>query len=402
MASDANRARGGSWARAVRLSSYLLGLSLLAGCGSPRPTSSAPDEAEPPIPAASSAPSLAPLGEEFADDLQRALDAVTTTEPSVVATSAPVSRLEVVDLGNSAMALWTPVTGATAYQVARVGVPTETVGPDSLSYSWSANSKDPLADATETTISAQFVLVHAVAGEQILRTFVGSVGCPKWAFIAARGSGQNRSRWSSYARALGSRGNAVWEFVKDRAGLDDVALPALAVDYPAVGVGFRRGTAEPGTPLPTYRESVEAGVTAANLAVYRTLTACPDTRLILFGYSQGAQVIGDTYAGLNSQARARVGMVVLFADPLYAPGDFSVAYRPSPLNSSGSKGERSPFPLSTSTVVQSWCAPQDDVCQRPPAGFELHGPTYDDYESQVADEIVDLLHQTEPWWEGGD
>lgn len=355
----------------------------------------------PSLPVASAAPSLTPPGEEFADELQRALAAVTTAEPPVVATSAPVSRLEVVDLGSSYLALWTPVTGATGYQVARLGVPAETVGQENFSYSWSSPSaNEPLADAIETTVSAQFVFVHAMAGERILRTFVGSVGCPDWAFIAARGSGQNLPAWSTYARALGSRGNAVRELVKQRAGLDDEALPALAVDYPAVGVGYRRGGVEPGTLPPIYRDSVEAGVTAANLAVYRTLTACPGTRLILFGYSQGAQVIGDAYAGLNPQARAQVAMVVLFADPLYTPGDFSVAYRPAPLSASGIKGERSPFPLSTSTVLQSWCAPQDAVCQRPPAGVEQHGPTYDAYESQVADEIVDLLERTEPWWAG--
>lgn len=382
----------------------LLGMGLLAGCGLPAVTSAEPGAApEPPAPAVSSAPSVTPSGEEFAVDLQRALDAVTTTEPPVVTTSAPVSRLEVVDLGRSSMALWTPVTGATGYQVARLGVPAETVGPDSVSYSWTAAlTNDLLADATEATVSGQFVFVHAMAGEQILHTFVGSVGCPNWAFIAARGSGQNLPAWSSYARALGSRGYAVWQLVKGRAGLDEDALPALAVDYPAVGVGYRGGAVEPGTLSPIYRDSVEAGVTAANLAVFRTLTACPNTRLILFGYSQGAQVIGDTYAALSSQARARVGMVVLFADPLYAPGDFFVAYRPTPLAASGIKGVRSPVPPSPSTVVQSWCAPQDAVCQRPPAGFELHGPTYDDYESQVADEIVDLLNQTEPWWREGE
>lgn len=325
-----------------------------------------------------------------------------STEGPVVATLAPVSQLEVVDLGRSYMALWTPVTGATGYRVARLGAPAATLGPDNFSFSWPAAAQaDPLQDATSTTISAQFVFVHAMAGEQILHTFVGSVGCPNWAFIAARGSGQNLPAWSTYARALGSRGNAVWELVKQRTGLDDEALPALAVDYPAVGVGYRFGAVEPGTLSPVYRDSVEAGVTAAKLAVYRTLTACPETRLILFGYSQGAQVIGDTYAGLTERAREQVGLVVLFADPLYTPGDFLVGYRPGPLTAQGIKGERGRFPHSNSTIVQSWCAPQDAVCQRPPAGFELHGPTYDGYQEQVADEIADLLNQAEPWWRGG-
>jgi hypothetical protein len=399
---DANRARGRRARGPARLASYALALVLLTGCASTGEIAPAPDDAPNPAPAVASAtPSLTPLGEEFAEDLQRALDAATTSDPPVVATSAPVSRLEVVDLGSSYLALWTPVTGATGYQVARLGVPAQTVGPDDFSYSWvSPSANDPLADATETTISAQFVFVHAMSGEQILRTFVGSVGCPDWAFVAARGSGQNLPVWSTYAKALGARGNAVWELVKDRAGLDDEALPALAVDYPAVGVGFRGGALAPGTLGPLYRDSVEAGVTAANLAVYRTLTACPDTRLILFGYSQGAQVIGDAYAGLDPRARAHVAMVVLFADPLYTPGDYQVAYRPTPLAGSGIKGERSRFPLSTSTILQSWCAPRDAVCQRPPAGYEQHGPAYDAYESQVADEIVDLLDRTEPWWAG--
>ncbi len=382
----------------------VLGLTL-AGCGAepgsdPGDATAAPGASPSALPPTSSPSTGADtaIGDALAFDLRSAIEDATTTDP-VVDTSRLVSALEVIDLGRSYMALWTPVPDATGFQVSRLGAPMELLGPDAVSFSWlKPGVGDILGDLGGATISAQFVFVHAMDGDQILHTFVGSVGCPNWAFIAARGSGQNLPDWSSYSRAMGSRGFAVWEQVRDRAGLDPDQLPAVAVDYPAVGVGYEGGSVAVGNLPQVYNDSVGVGVAAARLAILRTLTACGNTRLILFGYSQGAQVMGDAYASLIPAARARVGMLVLFADPLYTPGDPAVAYLPTPHNASGIKGERAAFGPADGTLVQSWCASNDGVCQRPPAGYLPHGSAYDDYEREAASTIADVIGQTEPLW----
>ncbi|KAI5858159.1 cutinase [Tricharina praecox] len=73
------------------------------------------------------------------------------------------------------------------------------------------------------------------------------------------------------------------------------------VDYPADVAGFLAGGSSDG---------------AKNMAQYAqtAITNCPDTKLVLSGYSQGAQVTRKAAAQLGT-AEAKVVAIVLFGDP---------------------------------------------------------------------------------------
>lgn len=97
-----------------------------------------------------------------------------------------------------------------------------------------------------------------------------------------------------------------------------------AVDYPAL--------------LAPYLSSEVAGVTAMKTLLARQSAACPDTKIVLMGYSQGAQVSGDvlqanapgTDKGENTSLYFRqrpdivpyaVAAVVLMGDPAHVSGE---------------------------------------------------------------------------------
>ena len=87
-----------------------------------------------------------------------------------------------------------------------------------------------------------------------------------------------------------------------------------AVDYPAT--------------LNNYQASVRQGVAALAGDLQATAGECADTRFVLMGYSQGANVVGDALAGRGRAAPAvpdgiagRVAAIVLFGDPTFT-GDW--------------------------------------------------------------------------------
>jgi len=53
------------------------------------------------------------------------------------------------------------------------------------------------------------------------------------------------------------------------------------------------------------------------LDVRRLLGGCPNTKLVLSGYSQGGQVVHNTANLLTASALARVSSTVIFGDPKY-------------------------------------------------------------------------------------
>jgi len=61
---------------------------------------------------------------------------------------------------------------------------------------------------------------------------------------------------------------------------------SVAVNYPAT--------------LYNYQNSESAGVTAMTNLVTQYVASCPDAKIVLMGYSQGAQVVADTLIGAGS------------------------------------------------------------------------------------------------------
>lgn len=322
------------------------------------------------------------------DERQGALGAPAIETGELTSLNAPTSSLPVTDIGAQHMIILPRVFGATSYEVARADMPTQVLDADEVAFMWPRFGPDIIiTDYSKVRLRSEVLFVHAMAGDQLLHTYTAFVGCPDWAFISARGSGQNFPQMEKYAGGLGSRGRSTWRKAQDLSGLTTYEFPAIAVDYEAVGVKI-----EPGDIPSVYNGSVDLGVTETQIAILETLNDCANTRLVLFGFSQGAQVIGDAYAALSPAAAERVALVVLLADPKYTPGDPAVDFYPTALDGHGVKGRRDMFFASPATVIQSWCWGPDAVCQGS-AGYKFHGDEYDNYEDQIATFIADLITQ---------
>lgn len=205
--------------------------------------------------------------------------------------------------------------------------------------------------------------------------------CPTVLVIGSRGSGEHAGL-----------GKPVGEFVTDlQADMNGATVASSANSYPAVSVSFsqlaKELVREPLRLSTSYTKSVAAGRTALQAVIAKEIAACPTTKLVLAGYSQGAQVTGDVYTGIASASSqgatfAAIAAVVLFADPDYNHLDRSdtvTSYQQT--TQAGLKNDgilvHSPvtrpraFPSDTRGRVLSYCVPTDPVCQG--VGQLIHG-----------------------------
>ncbi|RPA90671.1 cutinase [Choiromyces venosus 120613-1] len=86
--------------------------------------------------------------------------------------------------------------------------------------------------------------------------------------------------------------------------LDDLVddLAVQGVDYPADVAGYLAGG------------STAGATTMANL-VAKAVSSCPNTKIVLSGYSQGAQVTHLAAAKIPASSYPRIAAIVVFGDP---------------------------------------------------------------------------------------
>lgn len=127
-----------------------------------------------------------------------------------------------------------------------------------------------------------------------------------------------------------------------------------------------------------YGLSVLRGVMELQLFLSMQADKCPNTKYVIGGYSQGAQVVGQALSGLSSRVKPNVVFVALFGDPkLNLPeglGIFPPACRgeqlsvwrrdvPSCRTDTGTLGTRSPYvPTEFKGRVGLWCNNHDWIC----------------------------------------
>lgn len=139
-------------------------------------------------------------------------------------------------------------------------------------------------------------------------------------------------------------------------------------------------------PFGEYNKSVGDGKAETAGYIKDQIALCPEQRLVLGGYSQGAQVMGESVFMLSSAERQHVSAMALFGDPKYVGSDIgstasslnwfdsatSFFSRPKAkpwkrgsagLNDRGLADARIPYlPSDLENKTLSWCFNDDFVC----------------------------------------
>ncbi|GAA3771814.1 cutinase family protein [Plantactinospora mayteni] len=167
--------------------------------------------------------------------------------------------------------------------------------------------------------------------------------CPQVEIIGARGSLQ--------APGLGLNLTPLAQQITQQL---PQTVRATALAYPAT--------------LFNYTGSVRQGVAEVQRVMTATAAKCADTRFVLAGYSQGAQVMGDALVGggfagsspLTADLASRISSVLLFGDPTFTAGEsFNVTNRPASGILPRRAGQLSAF----ADRIQSYCNANDQFCQ---------------------------------------
>jgi hypothetical protein len=187
--------------------------------------------------------------------------------------------------------------------------------------------------------------------------------CPDVLVIDSRGSGEPAGSLSPPAQT----------FVESLRQLRPNAnIQAFDNPYPAVSItgGWRQilnlaGAKFPLPKLGAYNDSVKDGRASLDRLVPREVNACPKTKIVLTGYSQGAQVAAD-YSQQNAKL---VDGLLLFGDPKFNAhdtgdrGGFKKQLH-------GALGERAPY---DTLLALSYCHQHDPVCQFSTGDLKKYG-----------------------------
>ena len=210
--------------------------------------------------------------------------------------------------------------------------------------------------------------------------------CHAVKFVGVRGSGDNSS-------TLGVIATAISEALAKRAASARVDYGFYGLPYTAVGIQFKA------TMPVEYWLSERQGRNTLRAYVREQVRDCRSEDMVVEGYSQGAQVVGDVFSkgvgGLSASELSHIKAVVLIADPRfnsqegYDAGTFSKGRN-------GILGARTPGDLnSVAGRIRAWCRKDDLVCQGPgTTGNHAQSKYLADDESAIATFFASKLRFT--------
>jgi hypothetical protein len=149
-----------------------------------------------------------------------------------------------------------------------------------------------------------------------------SAACTPITVYVSRGSSENDT--SDGAKYVNGVGEEMTPFVNSFRALYPAGTVTVTANvnpgYPAVGITF-----DPPFPVGGYVPSVAAGADqgAADLTAIRT--ACPSTRLVVVGYSEGAEVARRAVARVTPPPAGQA-VTLLFGDVWWKAGEAGVRY----------------------------------------------------------------------------
>jgi Cutinase len=181
----------------------------------------------------------------------------------------------------------------------------------------------------------------AVAGSAFVGLTAGTAnaapGCPDVHWMGAAGSGERDGYEVAENGGMGPIVYQSYEALAQQLAAEGRTITAEAVEYPAKDVPPDSGVGD----WLDYMGSVDAGTNALG-AQYATFSAqCPDTKVVLAGYSQGAMVVHRNLLAIG--ANPNLAAALLIADGDRHPDDTTVNI-----------GSASTDPEKTGGAAQDW------------------------------------------------
>lgn len=189
------------------------------------------------------------------------------------------------------------------------------------------------------------------------------------------------ARASNEAPGEGITGNLVTQIINS----STQTISRAAVDYPAT--------------LNNYASSSLQGINALKTQLTNEVTNCPNEKIVLLGYSQGAHVVLDVIGGgqggslgtatapISSTISSHVTAIATFGDPRHVPNQaFDL----------GTSTRNGLFPRSSTQLrvlsgfaplIHAWCDANDEFCD---SGFSLnvHLTYLDRYQNAAASFVL--------------
>ncbi|KAF5855809.1 hypothetical protein ETB97_008413 [Aspergillus alliaceus] len=159
-----------------------------------------------------------------------------------------------------------------------------------------------------------------------------------------------------------------------------------AIDYPATGLGNYNA----------YMDSVAQGSQAVTQQVTSYAKNCPNSRIVLLGYSQGAQIIGDALCGtvtksasIDRSIGSHVHTIVLYGDPSFRVGE---PYDKGTSTSNGifSQLRTAGSCLSYAPLMSSYCDVNDSFCASGKSNI-VHTGYFAKYNNNAAEFVISTI-----------
>ncbi|KAM0231416.1 hypothetical protein ACHAPO_008526 [Fusarium lateritium] len=200
-----------------------------------------------------------------------------------------------------------------------------------------------------TSLDSSLLLILA----NVLAAKAQAQSCPEIHIFGARET--------SVAPGFGSAGALV-----DMIKADHPGATSEAIDYPACGGQASCGNVE-------YGASAKQGTEAVTTAVNGLNERCPDTKIVMIGYSQGGQImdnnicggpdngasISDSSVPLSASAVEQVKAVVMLGNPRFING---LAYGVGTCDAGGFDARPEGFSCPNADKVQIYCDAEDPFC----------------------------------------
>ncbi|KAM0347312.1 hypothetical protein ACHAPU_004831 [Fusarium lateritium] len=169
------------------------------------------------------------------------------------------------------------------------------------------------------------------------------------------------ARETSVAPGFGTAGGLVDQIIAAHPG-----ATSEAIDYPACGGQASCGNVE-------YGVSAKQGTEAVTTAVNGLNSRCPNTKIVLVGYSQGGQImdnnicggpdlgasISDSSVPLSASAVQQVKAVIMLGNPRFVSG---LPYGVGTCAAGGFDARPTGFSCPNADKVQIYCDAEDPFC----------------------------------------